>query len=76
LAANGSTESTGKAGLKLENRFVYEGHGQEIVIYGLIERTDLNDENREALDRAQVIPIDGKTLRGSMTGRPNRVRSQ
>lgn len=40
LAANvASIRVLEKAGLKLENRFVYEGHGQEIVIYAL-NRTD------------------------------------
>jgi len=36
LAANvASVRVLEKAGLKLENRFVYQGHGQEIVIYAL-----------------------------------------
>lgn len=36
LAANvASVRVMEKAGLKLENRFVYQGHGQEIVIYAL-----------------------------------------
>ena len=40
MAANvASIRVLEKAGLKLENRFVFEGHGQEIVIYGL-NRTD------------------------------------
>ena len=40
LAANlASIRVLEKAGLKLENRFVYEGHCQEIVIYAL-DRTD------------------------------------
>jgi RimJ/RimL family protein N-acetyltransferase len=36
LAANvASIRVLEKAGLKLENRFVYEGHGQEVLIYAL-----------------------------------------
>ena len=36
LAANvASVRVLEKAGLKLENRFIYEGHGQEVVIYAL-----------------------------------------
>jgi RimJ/RimL family protein N-acetyltransferase len=45
LAANvASVRVLEKAGLKLENKFVYEGNGQEIVIYAL-NKNDLKLEN-------------------------------